>query len=146
MPATIGPSDALTTLLRHSAFFSPYYSDQPWAARLRSGASIDILRDIPLTAKDLVRRNTEAFYSRRVPSEDREVHIVFTSGSTGEPMKIMRTALHRRMNALENMRLRAGWPLSQHRNMLDLSPAEKDKPIGLVEVSQLPNGSRMWRL
>jgi phenylacetate-CoA ligase len=142
----LSPSAALAALLEHSAAFSPYYSEQPWAARLRRGATVEVFRDIPPTDKDIVRRDATAFYSRQVSPEDGKTGFIFTSGSTGEPMKIMTTQLHQRINVSENVRLRQGWRLHEHRNGLELCWIEKDKPSGQVDVVPLENGGRLWKL
>jgi phenylacetate-CoA ligase len=95
-------------MLRHAALHSPYYREQSWAEQIRNGANLD-LSDIPITSKSIVKSETSAFYSSFVPPAEGAVEDKFTSGSTGEPLRIKKTAQHFRINAHENARLRRGW-------------------------------------
>ncbi|MEA2781356.1 MAG: hypothetical protein QOK29_2900 [Rhodospirillaceae bacterium] len=136
---------ALGSVLRHAAVFSPYYRDQEWAARLRSGAAINFPRDVPLTSKSVVRGNSSAFYSLHIPDEHGSVVEEFTSGSTGAPVMVKKTKRHLQVNAIELHRLIAGWRLEDHKNALNLAP-DTHKSAGSCEMTHMPNGARMFTL
>ena len=96
------------------------YRDQAWAARLRGNATLDFFTEIPVTAKSVVRDNTASFHIPHVGEADGGVVAELTSGSTGEPMKVLKTQRHFRMNAVENRRLKEGWDLEGHMRILAL--------------------------
>lgn len=139
-------SELVSRLLAHAASFSPYYRDQAWAARVRNKADLDSYGDIPITLKSVVRGNASSFLSLQFPEEDGAVTTEFTSGSTGEPLKVAHTQLHFRMNALKIQRLKTGWGLNGHMKYLALAATEADKPQGTVEERNFPNGRCLWTL
>jgi phenylacetate-CoA ligase len=136
--------DAVVSLLSHAARHSPYYRDQDWAKRLRSGRNIRFL-DVPITPKLAVKQNIAAFYSKVVPASEGHVIDKFTSGSTGEPILIKKTERHFRLNFAENRRLRQGWGFERQSGMILTSSATKDHPLGSVERVG-PIGSNDWML
>ena len=135
----------LVALLSHAAHHSPYYQDQEWALRMRAGEAIR-LRDIPITPKALVRTQTKQFYSSFVPPEDGKVHDRPTSGSTGEPMLLRKTARHFQFNAKENQRLKSGWDIGRHKRIAHIGMPNDDHPIGKMEEEYLPGGAHSWKL
>jgi phenylacetate-CoA ligase len=144
-PAAPG-REFLDRLLAYCASASPYYRDQAWAARRRANGALDFHREIPITPKSAVRENTDSFHIPHVPEEDGAVVTDFTSGSTGEPIKILKTHLHFRMNIWENRRLKAGWGLERHRRILALEWTRPDKQSGSVTQHAFGDGGRRWRL
>src|SRR5579863_6888176 len=100
--------EAVAAMLTHAANHSPFYQSHPWAERLRAGQPIDF-RDIPITAKALVRDRTAEFFSSFIPPAHGKVTVKPTSGSTGEPMEVHKTQRHYDINVSENQRLKRGW-------------------------------------
>jgi len=138
-------SGALGAMLSHAVLHSPYYREQEWTARLRSGARI-AFREIPITGKSVVRAETARFYSDFVPRSDGQTHVKHTSGSTGEPLHVRKTDRAFRINTKENMRLRQGWDMHTHRRVVMLSNPQVETPIGTLREQVLPNGGRQWQL
>lgn len=130
---------ALESTLVNAAKFSPYYRDQPWARRLLAGQKISF-QDITITPKPDLKARTEDFYSLDVPSTEGRTIEKFTSGSTGEPLRILKTQRHFRFNLNENQRLKQGWGFDRELNSIGMdypdahhaerSVVEKKKPTG----------------
>jgi phenylacetate-CoA ligase len=118
-------------VLSHAALHSPYYRDQPWAERIRNGADLD-LSDIPLTPKSIVKSQTSAFHSDFVPPSEGPVIDKYTSGSTGEPIKLRKTARHFSVNAQENARLLRGWGTGEQMGYLRTTSPSAENPLGTV--------------
>ena len=130
---------ALSAMLAHAASHTPYYRDQPWAKTLRETQRV-ALREIPITPKTVVRDETGAFYADFVPPDHGEVKDKPTSGSTGEPMVIRKTARHWRINAQENRRLKQGWGFGLHERAVQISVPYDEHPSGSIEEMKLPRG------
>jgi phenylacetate-CoA ligase len=141
-----GRAQALRALLDHCARHSPFYEGQEWAARWRRGGGIVFRRDIAITTAATVRAQTTSFRSRHVPPEDGAQITDHTSGSTGEVLEFKITERHLRMNALEDLRLKQGWPFGGHERILQLRAPEQGKPLGRFDRQRLPNGVEMWTL
>ena len=122
---------ALARLLAHAAQHSRYYQDQDWASRLRSGKNLDF-SELPITRKTAVKSDAPAFYSDYVPPSEGAVFDKFTSGSTGEPIKIKKTKLHFATNAQENARLRHEWGSGPPTGIIQTMTPSKDNPPGKV--------------
>jgi phenylacetate-CoA ligase len=118
-------------LLSHAALHSPYYRDQPWTERIRSGADLH-LSDIPVTPKSIVKSQTSAFHSDFVPSSEGPVIDKFTSGSTGEPIRLRKTARHFSVNAQENARLLSGWGTAEQTGYIRTTSQSAENPLGTV--------------
>lgn len=136
-----GAMQALQRTLTHAAHHTRYYSDTHWAARLRAGLEITV-GDIPLTPKEAVRDDIAAFVSSAVPPADGAVTERYTSGSTGTPMRVQKTALHFAMNAAENDRLKAGWRFESFPTQLFATNSVHNRALGDVEEHSGPNGAR----
>jgi len=136
---------SLASMLTHAAKFSPYYEKQEWAHRLRAGQGVKF-REIPITAKSLVRDRTAEFFSSFVPPAHGEVKIKPTSGSTGEPMEVRKTQRHYQINYMENQRLKRGWGFEDHERVLFISLPMADHPAGQVEEEGRANGGRKWTI
>ena len=136
---------SLGGMLTHAAKFSPYYREQEWADRLRAGQGVKF-REIPITAKSLVRNRTAEFFSSFVPPAHGEIKMKATSGSTGEPMEVRKTLRHYQINAMENQRLQRGWGYGGHERMLQLSVPMVDHPTGQIVEEDMANGGRHWKL
>ena len=136
---------ALERLLSHAASHSPYYKDQEWAKRHRSGRRVNFL-DIPITSKSTVKGNVAKFYSTIVPPDDGPVTEKATSGSTGDPTTIRKTALHFKVNAAESTRLRAGWGFESHWRTIGTSSPSSEHPSGSVKHRARGNGRERWTI
>ena len=147
MEAKIGPElpAALSAMLSDAAAHSPYYRDQEWAKRLRSGLMIDF-HEIPITGKRLVREDAERFFSSHVAPSEGKVIARHTSGSTGEPILIRKTQRHFQINVAENRRLMQGWDLASHRRVAEIEFPDEDHPVGKLERQSLKNGAEKWKL
>ena len=143
--SAIDRRQAVGAMLFHAAAHSPYYRDQEWAGRLRAGGSVRF-REIPITAKSLVRTQISLFYSSFVPPEDGAVIEKPTSGSTGEPMLIRKTPHQYQANDRETDRLQRGWGFSGHSRIVQITRPSDDHPIGTVESRDLPGGRHSWDL
>jgi len=136
---------AVAAMLTHAANHTPFYRMQAWAERLRAGEPI-AFRDIPITAKALVRDRTAEFFSSFIPPAHGKVTVKPTSGSTGEPMEVRKTQRHYEINSLENQRLKRGWGYSDHKLMVHISVPYADHPSGQIEEEETANGGRWWKL
>ena len=139
------PRQALMAMLSHAARHSPYYREQEWAQHLRKGRAIDF-RDIPVTPKSLVKAQTDKFFSSFVPPEDGKILDKHTSGSTGEPMPVRKTARHFKINAAEYHRLRNGWRFSDHRRRVRVFSHEEHLRLGTLKEEPLPGGGTQWTI
>jgi phenylacetate-CoA ligase len=135
---------AIAAMLSHAANHTPFYREQAWAERMRAGQGV-AFRDIPITAKGLVRDRTAEFFSSFIPPNHGEVTIKATSGSTGEPMEVRKTARHFQANALENRRLKRGWGYDRHKRMVQVSVPFADHPAGQIEEEDTANGGHWWK-
>jgi phenylacetate-CoA ligase len=136
---------ALVSLLRHASVASPFYRDCRWAERLRAGNEIAFAEDIAITSKANVRQDAARFHADHVPEVEGKILDKFTSGSTGEPMHVRKTARHFRFNERENTRLKEGWGIGQHRAVLAVKSATADAPFGSVDEHGKP-GHTSWTL
>src|SRR5271157_5511080 len=143
--STQNPRQQLAATLAHAALHSPYYRDQGWAARLRAGQGL-AFRDIPLTPAAVVKAQAARFYSAFVPPEDGAITSKYTSGSTGEPLEVRKTARHFQINALENQRLLAGWDAQRHRRHVHVMHPGAERPIGRIVEKDRSDGGRTWEL
>lgn len=144
-PGTETPRQRLAAMLAHAARHSPYYRDQGWAARLRTGQSF-AFGDIPVTPAAVVKAEPARFHSDVVPSEDGKIFSKYTSGSTGEPLEVRKTARHFNINVAENQRLMAGWGLADHRRHVHVMHPGAERPIGQIIESEPRSGKRKWEL
>jgi phenylacetate-CoA ligase len=145
LPAKPSRRQVLIGMLAHAVRHSPYYRDQPWAAKLRNGETI-AFADIPITSAALVRAEATRFHASFVPPTHGAIHTKYTSGSTGEPMPVPKTDAHFRINNLENQRLIRGWGIDKHRHsLIVLSPTEND-PIGSVREDSTAGGFSTWTI
>lgn len=135
----------LQRLLTFAAHNVPYYRAQGWAARLRAGKPV-ALADIPVTGKPAVKDAVEAFYATRVPASEGRIIEKFTSGSTGVPLRVLKSQLHFRVNAEENKRLARGWGQGGHAAILNTSYAEEGHPPGSISEKRLPGGATSWTI
>ncbi|MGB8365583.1 MAG: hypothetical protein ACLQUZ_05000 [Rhizomicrobium sp.] len=135
----------LARLMRHAARHSPYYRDQDWAERLRNGLSVRFA-DLPITRKSALKQNAEAFYSDDVPASEGQIIDKSTSGSTGEPSPIKKTALHFRINAAENARLRKGWGFESQTGHIHASSPTRDHPPRSIENRGKNGFSDNWTI
>jgi phenylacetate-CoA ligase len=136
---------ALVSLLQHASVTSPFYRDCRWAERLRGGKEIVFAEDVAITAKASVREDASRFHAERVPEADGKVIDKFTSGSTGEPIHVRKTARHFRLNERENTRLKEGWGIDRHRAVLAVKSARTDAPFGSVDAHS-SGGRTSWTL
>lgn len=123
----------------NAARFSPYYRDQPWARRLVAGGKIG-LQDIPITPKCDVNAQTEDFYCDEIPVADGRTIEKFTSGSTGEPIRVLKTQLHFKKNKEENSRLKKGWGFDQHIISIGMAYPDSNHPERSITRIQRPSG------
>jgi phenylacetate-CoA ligase len=137
--------DALSEMLAYAAKSVPYYSQQEWAANLRAGLEVPF-DEIPLTPKQDVRSQTEAFYGYPVPKDHGAIISKTTSGSTGEPMVIRMTQLHHIHNAGENRRLKRPWGLSEMSGFIATNTPNHKHPPKSVAVSAKNFRSSAWRI
>lgn len=148
LPPDESPSQHFTALrrtLNHAARHSPYYRDQAWAARLRSGQAVS-LQDIPITAKEAVRDKAAAFHAAMVPEEDRPVYEKHTSGSTGLALDVRKTERHFVMNRAENARLKAGWGFERHRRRVQVGTPGDNPPGETVTERKTASGGTEWKI
>jgi phenylacetate-CoA ligase len=132
-------------MIAHAARHSPHYREQDWARRLRENRGLD-LGEIPITLKRTVKAAPEKFFSSFVPPEDGKVIAKHTSGSTGEPMPVRKTARHFQINELEFHRLRNGWGFADHRRVVRVLSHEENLKLGTLKEEPLPDGGRRWTL
>ncbi|WP_162918365.1 hypothetical protein [Taklimakanibacter deserti] len=118
-------------MLAYAATHSPYYREQQWAKMTRRGGTVDI-RNIPTTAKSLVRSNTSQFYVAEVPASEGRVMVAMTSGSTGAPMEVRHTKRFQDISFAERQRLAAGWGLDRHARVVKMHDPRPDRPRGAV--------------
>ena len=137
--------EAVAAMLSHAASHAPFYQTQAWAERLRAGETI-AFRDVPITAKALVRDRTAEFFSSFIPPGHGEVKVKPTSGSTGEPMEVRKTLRHYEINAMENRRLKRGWGFADHKRIIEISVPLADHPAGEIEEQDTPNGGHSWKV
>lgn len=137
--------EALSEILAYAANSVPYYRQQGWAAKLRAGSKVPF-DEIPLTPKQDVRSQTDAFYGYPVPKDDGAIISKTTSGSTGEPMVIRKTQLHHIHNALENGRLKRPWGLSKMSGFIATNTPNDKHPPKSVAVSAKNTRGSVWRM
>lgn len=135
----------LSAPLTHAARHSPYYREQPWAARLRRRDKF-AFRDLPITPKGLVRQQTQQFYCENLGPQHGKVFTKHTSGSSGEPMAVRKTALHFRINYAENHRLMLGWDVLSHARSAEILFPDEEHPVGFRQERALARGRRKWAL
>jgi phenylacetate-CoA ligase len=133
----------LSALLTHAARHSPYYREQPWAARLRKRDKL-AFRDLPITPKGLVRQQTPQFYCENLGPQHGEVFMKHTSGSSGEPMAVRKTALHFRINHAENRRLMLGWDIPSHARSAEILFPDEEHPVGFRRERVPGRNRKKW--
>ena len=138
-------TQAVSAMLSHAARYSPYYREQQWASRLRAGREVSF-QEIPITPKTLVRDQTEQFYGSFVPPSEGKVHVKHTSGSSGEPMQVLKTQRHFQINLTENRRHMDAWGFSSHRRVAHILFPDLEHPVGRLEERSLPGGGQQWDL
>lgn len=131
----------LSQILRHAARHVPYYRDQEWAARALRGEDVS-LQDIPITPKDDVRHRTAEFHAEFVPPEEGEVSAHYTSGSTGQPMRVLATRNQKAINKMEGARLRSLWGVAPA--LSQFASKAPDPGDQLIEERIEPGGQRKW--
>jgi phenylacetate-CoA ligase len=88
--------ELLEPLLRHARQFVPFYRDSgrldPLFGR---GGNIDWERwsEIPLLTRGEVREAGDALYSTGLPEQHGKTSALFTSGSTGEPVRVLHSQI-----------------------------------------------------
>lgn len=84
----------LEKLLRHAYESVPFYRER-LAMLFRGGGSIDWERwgEVPLMSRDDIQEDQEQFLSIDAPEGHGDIARVFSSGSTGQPTQINKTAL-----------------------------------------------------
>lgn len=89
----------LGRLARHAAQHSPAFRDRLRAARLEPGdlTTPDGLRRLPVLGRRDLQQAGERFYCDAVPAAHRPLSETRTSGSTGEPVVVRRTAVSNAM-------------------------------------------------
>jgi phenylacetate-CoA ligase len=131
----------LESTVVHAARFSPYYRNQLWAKRLLSGQKITFL-DLPITPKFDLKARTKDFYCLEVPSSEGKIIEKFTSGSTGEPLRILKTQRHFKINKQENLRLSKGWGFEQQLNSIGMDyPDSTHAERSVVEKKRSSGGT-----
>lgn len=83
----------LTRLLRHARDTVPWYSERLPVLPRRGCISADAWHGLPLLARRELQQAESLLSSRAVPEACGAVSITQTSGSTGEPVRLGRTAL-----------------------------------------------------
>jgi phenylacetate-CoA ligase len=131
----------LSQLLRHAARHVPYYRDQEWAARARRGEDVS-LHDVPITPRDHVRHRTAEFEAEFVPPEEGEVSAHYTSGSTGQPMRVLSTRNQSEVNTLEGARWHALWRVRSLPSELAIKPPDPEEPT--VESREASGSRNHW--
>lgn len=129
-----GAYDALVKrLIRHAACNSPFYQKQTWTKKVKMGLAVPI-SDIPITRSQDLKDHTEYFYANSYPEEHGETSERFTSGSTGEPTLIKRTAYSARQNALQNEFLKADWGIEKFRVQLVTRSPTLNHRSGTIDI------------
>ena len=84
----------LRSLLRHAHAQVPYYREQ-WGSRFDAdaAASAEGLATLPMLTRRELFENYDALRSRSVPAEHGAVAEIRTSGSTGSPVRVLKTEL-----------------------------------------------------
>jgi len=139
------PGQILAGLLAFTAHNSPYYRDQAWAKMLRAGSPVSFA-EVPVTPKADIKEQTERFCAERVPASEGRIVEKFTSGSTGIPLRILKTERHFAINARENRRLAQGWGQELHKQVVHTSYAEQGHEPGKVAEKVTPDGFHHWRV
>jgi phenylacetate-CoA ligase len=131
---TLNPDvrEALSSLLAYTAAHSPYYRDQAWAKSVRGGSSV-ALKNIPVTAKSIVREQTDRFYISDVPTSEGKLITWHTSGSSGHPMELRLTSKFFAINNLERGRLFRGWGFERYSSRVSIKNPGVDHPRGTTE-------------
>jgi phenylacetate-CoA ligase len=135
----------LHQLLLFAAQQVPHYRSQAWAAKARAGLAF-ALADVPITSKQAVNAKVEAFYAAAVPASEGRVIEKFTSGSTGVPLRVLKTQRHFQINAEENQRLSQGWGRSDHTAVLHTSYAGDGHAPGSITQEQGVGGVTHWTI
>ncbi|WP_119274082.1 AMP-binding protein [Taklimakanibacter deserti] len=131
---------ALASLLAHTAAHSPYYRGQAWAKSVRGGASV-ALKNIPVTAKSLVREQPDRFYISAVPPSEGKIMSKYTSGSTGHPMEVRQTSKFYAINDLERTRLLEGWGFERYSCGVVINNPDVEHPRGSTTSKYKKGGS-----
>ncbi len=85
----------LTELLRHAHESVPYYGQILSSLNLEGvPLDLDIWNSIPLLERHQIQRYADQLISSAIPSAHGEIDVIQTTGSTGEPIRVTRTALN----------------------------------------------------
>ncbi len=85
----------LTELLRHAAETVPYYKSILGSLNLTDGnVDQDMWESIPLLQRHDIQRHADQLMSNAIPTAHGETDVIQTTGSTGEPIRVTRTALN----------------------------------------------------
>lgn len=140
MVTVTAEQSAFWRLAAHAARHSAWHADQAWAGRLNRGAALD-LHDIPLLAKETVR-GAPAALSARISAPGHEArHWVYTSGSTGMPLGVVKS---RRQTAIEEQEaclLKQSWHGVLPGPHLIVRCETADIPFGTCHERQAVDGS-----
>ena len=108
MTAKAEPQSAFWRLAAFAARHCAWHADQSWTARLIRGAALDV-NDLPLLGKDTVRESPAALTARTAaPGHDARLW-VYTSGSTGMPLGVLKSRRQAAIEEQEACRLKQSW-------------------------------------
>jgi phenylacetate-CoA ligase len=89
-------AQALAALIAHHARYTPSFNARLRRARLSpKGIDLATLAQLPPLSRREIQNLGASYYSRQVPADHEPVEITTTSGSTGEPVKVRKSALCR---------------------------------------------------
>src|SRR5947207_7459597 len=85
----------LAALLRHAFETVPFYRDRLAAVGYRPGDTVDeeLLAQIPILTRRDVQTIGERLASTKMPPEHGRIESIVTTGSTGSPIKVLKTGL-----------------------------------------------------
>ena len=98
--------DQLHVLLRHAYGTAPFYRERlaEIAALPREDLTLDRLRVLPLLTKDDLRTHSDSLQTQALPERHGPVHELFTSGSTGSPVRVVATQVTEAFHAAISLR------------------------------------------
>jgi len=94
----------LSALFDHHAKFSPHFASRLSASGHVGEAGWDTLRSLAPLTRSAIQSAGRDLFAREVPATHLPIGITQTSGSTGEPVKIAKTAVNRRMWQADTIR------------------------------------------
>ena len=137
---TADRQSAFWRLAAHAARHSPWHADQSWAGRLRRGAALDV-KDIPLLGKDTVREAPEALTARTFVAGHEARLWVYTSGSTGTPLGVLKSRRQAAIEEQEARRLKQSWHGVLPGPHLIVRCATANEPFGTCQERRAIDGS-----